>query len=95
MNVVLPWLWIRAAEGKNDKLRRVIEHRYFAWPGAGDNSVLKLARQRLLGGPPGRVLRSAAAQQGLMQIVRDFCEHSNAVCDDCRLPEWLGDWRFE
>jgi hypothetical protein len=87
VNVVLPWLWVRAAEGKNEKLRHAIEHRYFAWSPAGDNSVLKLARQRLLGGSPGRVLRSAATQQGLMQIVRDFCEHSNAVCKSCRFPE--------
>jgi hypothetical protein len=90
VNVVLPWLWIRAAEGKNEKLRRMIEHRYFAWSPAGDNSVLKLARQRLLGGSPIRALRSAAAQQGLMQIVRDFCEHTNAVCENCRFPELVG-----
>ena len=90
VNVVLPWLWTRAAEGKNEKLQQMIEHRYFAWPRAGDNSVLKLARQRLLGGPPGRALQGAAAQQGLMQIVRDFCEHSNAVCESCRFPELLG-----
>jgi hypothetical protein len=32
-------------------------------------------------------LSSAAQQQGLMQIVRDFCEHSNAICADCRFPE--------
>lgn len=95
VNVVLPWLWIRAAEGKNEKLQHVIEHRYFTWPRAGDNSVLKLARQRLLAGRSNRALPGAAAQQGLMQIVRDFCEHSNAVCDHCRLPELLGDWKFE
>jgi hypothetical protein len=87
VNVILPWLWIRAAEGKNEKLQRVIEQRYFAWPPAGDNAVLKLARQRLLGGSSIRTMRSAAAQQGLMQIVRDFCEQTNAVCEDCRFPE--------
>jgi hypothetical protein len=95
VNAVLPWLWVRATEGKNEKLQHVTEHRYFAWPPAGDNSVLKLARQRLLGGSPSRALQSAAAQQGLIQIVRDFCEHSNAVCENCRLPELVGDWKFE
>ena len=74
VNVILPWLWARAAEGKNATLRREIERRYFAWPAAEDNSVLKLARQRLLGIGRSRALRSAAAQQGLMQIIRDFCE---------------------
>lgn len=87
VNVILPWLWIRAFEGKNAGLQREIEKRFNAWPAAEDNSVLKLARQRLLGGASRRALRSAAEQQGLIQIVRDFCDHSNAVCDNCRFPE--------
>ena len=29
---------------------------------------------------------TAAAQRGLLQIVRDFCDHSNAVCADCSFP---------
>jgi hypothetical protein len=93
VNVVLPWLWARAAEGKNGGLQLEIERRYFAWPAAEDNSVLKLARQRLLGTSSRRALRSAAEQQGLMQIVRDFCEHSNAICENCRLPAMTGEFR--
>jgi hypothetical protein len=87
VNVVLPWLWIRAQEGGNEKILAEVERRFFAWPAAEDNSVLKLARQRLLGTANPRVLKNAATQQGLMQIVRDFCEHSNAICTDCRFPE--------
>ena len=87
VNVILPWLWIRAREGGNEKLQLAIERRFFAWPTAEDNSVLKLARQRLLGTSAARILQGAAQQQGLMQIVRDFCEHSNAICTDCRFPE--------
>ena len=87
VNVVLPWLWIRAKEGGNEKILREVEQRFFAWPAAEDNSVLKLARQRLLGTSSPNILKGAAQQQGLMQIVRDFCEHSNAVCSDCRFPE--------
>ena len=94
VNVVLPWLWSRAVEGKNEKARCGLEHHYFRWPAAEDNAVLRLARQRLLGGTPRRVLTGAAAQQGLIQIVRDFCDHSNALCENCNLPElveaWLG-----
>lgn len=92
VNVILPWLWARAAEGKNAKLQREIERRYFAWPAAEDNSVLKLARQRLLRTSSRRALRNAAEQQGLMQIVRDFCEHSNAICENCRLPNLVQAW---
>jgi hypothetical protein len=95
VNVILPWLWVRAKEGGNEKIRREVEQRFFAWPAAEDNSILKLARQRLLGTANARVLKTAAAQQGLMQIVRDFCEHSNAVCDDCRFPEQVRGWKIE
>ena len=92
VNVILPWLWTLAAEGKNEKLQRAIEHRYAIWPQAEDNSILKLARQRLLGVGRSRALRSASAQQGLIQITRDFCEHSNAVCENCRFPELVRGW---
>jgi hypothetical protein len=92
VNVVLPWLWMRAVEGKNDTLRLELERRFFEWPSAQDNAVLRLARQRLLGRASARLLRGAAAQQGLLQIVRDFCEHSNALCAECRFPELVRQW---
>jgi hypothetical protein len=87
VNVILPWLWVRAREGGNETLRQEVERRFLAWPDAGDNAVLKLARQRLLGTAAPKILQGAAEQQGLMQIVRDFCGHSNAICDKCRFPE--------
>ena len=93
MNVILPWLWIRAVEGGNGEIKEEVERRYFAWGPAEDNSLLKLARQRLLGTSSTKILKTAASQQGLIQIVRDFCEHSNAVCDDCRFPEMVCGWR--
>jgi hypothetical protein len=94
VNVVLPWLWMRAVEGKNTAWQEKIESRYLAWPGAEDNTVLRLARNRLLGGAPARELRGAAAQQGLLQIVKDFCEQSNAICEQCRFPELVREWRI-
>lgn len=95
VNVVLPWLWIRAKEGGNEKLQREVERRFLAWPVAEDNSILKLARQRLLGTANARTLKGAAAQQGLMQVVRDFCEHSNAICADCRFPELVAGFKLQ
>jgi hypothetical protein len=92
MNVVLPWLWVRAQEGGNEKIRREMERRFFAWTAAADNSVLKLARQRLLGTSNAGSLKTAAAQQSLMQVVRDFCMHSNAVCEHCRFPKLVRGW---
>ncbi|HEY9173493.1 MAG TPA: DUF2851 family protein [Verrucomicrobiae bacterium] len=93
VNVILPWLWIRAAEGGNERLRKSLEGRYFAWPAAEDNAVLRLARQRLLGNASPQALPDAAAQQGLLQIVRDFCDSSTALCDECRFPDVVREWR--
>ena len=87
VNVILPWFWMRAVAGKNDRLQEAAEHRYFIWPKAQDNAVLRLARQRLFGGAKASEIGTAAAQQGLLQIVRDFCQHSNALCENCRFPE--------
>ncbi len=93
VNVVLPWLLIRAEEGGNAPLARRIEARYFDWPAGEDNAVLRLARQRLLGVSARKGLPGAAAQQGLIQLVRDFCDHSNAVCEACKLPALVRDWK--
>lgn len=90
INVILPWLWARADAGGNTALRDLARRRYLAWPPAEDNATLKLARQRLLGGRALPRPATAALQQGLLQIVRDFCDHSNAVCDQCRFPELIG-----
>jgi len=92
VNVVLPWLWARASEDQETSVRRAIERRYFVWPPAQDNAVLRLARERLLGGAPPRALPGAAAQQGLIQMVRDFCDHSNSICESCKLPALVNDW---
>jgi hypothetical protein len=93
INVVLPWLAVRAVEGGNPDALDAIRRRYFEWPAAEDNSVLKFARQRLLGVASKKLFHTAAAQQGLIQIVRDYCDHSNSICDRCRLPEMVGEWR--
>jgi hypothetical protein len=28
----------------------------------------------------------------LLQIMRDFCEHSNAVCAECPFPDLVRNW---
>lgn len=86
INIVLPWLRARASAGRNVALVAQIEQRWFAWPAGEDNSVLKLARQRLFGGVARRLPRTAAVQQGLLQITRDFCDHAGALCTGCQFP---------
>jgi Protein of unknown function (DUF2851) len=97
VNVILPWLWTRAVTGKNEKLRTEIEKRYVTWPAAEDNAVLRLARQRLLGRSTRHegTGQTAVAQQGLLQIVRDFCDHANSACDGCSFPELLRNWEIQ
>jgi hypothetical protein len=90
VNVILPWFWTRARAGRNERLTELAEERFLAWPAAQDNSLLRLARQRLLGRQTAGCVKSAASQQGLLQIVRDFCDHSNAVCADCSFPDVVG-----
>ncbi|MCU0789389.1 MAG: DUF2851 family protein [Verrucomicrobia bacterium] len=89
-NVVLPWLWAQARQGRRARLQAEMQRRYLAWPTGSDNAVLKVARQRLLGSRRRALPRGMAMQQGLHQIVQDFCNHSNhsnSLCDGCRFPE--------
>lgn len=86
VNVVLPWFWSRAAAGRNEGVRGQVEHRYFVWPAAQSNVVLALAHQRVLAELNLPLLRRAACQQGLLQIVRDFCDRTDALCLGCPLP---------
>ncbi|MGB0580479.1 MAG: DUF2851 family protein [Limisphaerales bacterium] len=89
INTVLPWLHARAHAGRNRQLIARIQSRYLAWPKSEDNSVLRLARQRLLGSRSVRALRTAGHQQGLLQIVRDFCAHTDSLCTGCPFPDYL------
>ncbi len=86
VNVILPWFWVRASAGKNAAIVARVEHRYFAWPAGEDNALLRQARARLFGGASPFLPHTASVQQGFLQILRDFCDRSNALCEDCRLP---------
>lgn len=88
LNVILPWLWARAESGSaRPELRAKVERIWLAWPAGEDNSVLKLARQRLFGGGRPRLPGRAVIQQGLLQVTRDFCNQAGALCTDCLFPE--------
>ncbi|MBP9900374.1 MAG: DUF2851 family protein [Verrucomicrobia bacterium] len=97
VNIILPWLWTRSVAGKNEKLRAEIEKRHAVWPAAEDNATLRLARQRLLGRSAvrGGGGRTAIEQQGLLQIVRDFCDHTDAACGGCRFPALVRNWKAQ
>ncbi len=93
INVILPWLWIRAVTSQNELFATRVRQRYSQWPASQDNQVLKEGRTRLLRGRKPTFLKTAAEQQGLMQITRDFCDHSNALCERCAFPELVSAWQ--
>lgn len=87
VNAVLPWLWARARQGRRLQLSREIERRYLVWPAGSENAILRLARRRLLGTTRRLFPHKAVLQQGLQQIVSDYCTRSNSLCDGCKFPE--------
>jgi hypothetical protein len=92
VNVILPWFHMRAEAGGNKELQKTIANLYFSWPKGEDNALLRKARMRLWGTRAVNFPASAATQQGVIQIVRDFCEHSNALCEKCPFPGKVREW---
>lgn len=89
INVILPWFWVRARACGNQRFQELAERYYFQWPAGEDNTVLRLARRRLFPKHQLPPASSAAEQQGLLQIVRDWCDHFDATCKLCPWPELL------
>jgi hypothetical protein len=63
-------------------------------PAALGNRRVETAAQRLFADDPRRrtLLKTAAAQQGLLQIYEDFCLRDASDCHHCRFPEQLARW---
>ncbi len=93
LNVWLPFAWAEAnACGDRSRAERVLA----CWqllPRGGGNAVLKAAIHRFLT-PPSRaddLLKSAAQQQGLMDIFKTFCLPLGHNCGEC--PFVVGEGR--
>lgn len=63
-------------------------------PAASDNKRVETAAARLFGSEPlaRELMKSAAMQQGLLQIYEDFCMHDASDCERCRFPTQLAQW---
>lgn len=90
-NVILPWAWARCGPGTGrESLRAHVASCWIEWPAGEDNASLRLVRQRLFGTHAPRLPGRAYIQQGLLQVRRDFCDPSGALCRDCRFPtDWV------
>ncbi|MDA7618009.1 MAG: DUF2851 family protein [Verrucomicrobiota bacterium] len=87
INVILPWFLARSRGARKDEQIKRIKRLYLHWPKSDDNKLLKLARDRLLGGSKCLWIKTAADQQGLLQILQDFCSHADANCNNCLFPD--------
>jgi hypothetical protein len=86
MNVVLPWLFAMARENRDLECEKRVINYYLNWRAGEDNALLKLARKRFFGSGVNLEISSAAMQQGLIQITKNFCENSDSLCSNCALP---------
>ena len=90
INAVLPWMLARATAGDlggaDPVVRARLEQCWMEWPAGQDNADLRFARRRLWGGVPAVIRWTAARQQGLLQVRRDFCLAAGSLCSGCRFP---------
>jgi len=91
VNVIIPWLRAKALATGDHKLADAAMKLYFDWPAGQDNSILKVARERFFGLRECKFSweKTAAFQQGLIQLVHDFCCNRDPICTRCRLVEML------
>ena len=85
VNVALPWALREKAVGL-EKLQSI--------PASEFNLRARTAALRLFGMDARKVpiLKTAVAQQGLLQIYDDFCCQDVSDCLHCKLPEQLRQW---
>ena len=84
-NIILPWREAHAGTAWPE---------YEKLPARLTNRRLETGAARLFGDDPRRrkFLRTAAHQQGLLQIYEDFCLQDNSDCAHCPFPEQMEKW---
>ncbi len=86
-NVLLPFLAALAEHAGRGGRRELARRAWLRLPRLQNNRVLAEAAHRLLS-PPSRVrdvARTAAEQQGMIQVYRDFCLTLHHDCENCPL----------
>jgi Protein of unknown function (DUF2851) len=85
-NVIFPFWCVEQAD---------VWDEYAKLPARLTNRKLETGATRLFGTDPRRkeFLKTAAHQQGLLQIYEDFCLQDNSDCAQCPFPEQMGKWR--
>jgi hypothetical protein len=85
MNVFYPWAILDHPEKWAD---------YRALPAEQSNRRVKIAAARLFAADPrqNELLKTAAVQQGLLQVYEDFCMRDESDCAACLFPRQVAQW---
>lgn len=94
INIVLPWLLAISRENFDTAAESRVVEFYLKWRPAQDNSLLRLARHRLFGSASKEITSTAATQQGILQILKNFCANSDSICTDCKFPSKLEQYYY-
>ena len=93
-NVLFPF-WFSDDADPSTLLRTSVWPAYAKLPAHLSNRRLETAATRLFGNDPRRkqFVKTAAHQQGLLQIYEDFCMQDNSDCAQCPFPEQMRKWQ--
>lgn len=92
INVVLPAAVAQAKLMARPALAETAEAVFTGYPATEPNALARFTAHRLFGQRPPRGIRTAARQQGLLQIFHDFCLADRSACGWCRFPELVADF---
>jgi hypothetical protein len=93
-NVVLPFAAAHAEVNADARLLETVRRHYASLPAGETNSLLRLAGQQFFAteAESRRHLNTERRQQGILQVLLDFCVNDKSLCRDCRFPEMVGGW---
>lgn len=94
-NVLLPFAAALAEIHDDPHLLKQARERYAALPKGEMNSLLRLAAQQFFAtdAEARRHLDTERRQQGMMQILLDFCVNDKSLCRHCQFPKLVEHWR--
>jgi hypothetical protein len=94
VNVVLPFLVAHAQATCSATLEHNAVALWEIFPRLSPHSVETFAVYRFFGPKAAttKILSRARRQQGLLQLVRDFCLNDSSACARCPLPDLLSRW---
>lgn len=88
VDAIVPVVLLWAQHQKDDALRSHVMQCFYTAPRLPENHLLRYITCRLLGNDPTfcPLITGARQQQGLLQILADFCSHDEGDCQGCDFP---------